>query len=76
MAARVDLTRLTAAVTNDATVNDSAETLITGLAEQLRAVAGDAAAVNALADALDAQSAKLATAVTANTPAAEPAPPA
>lgn len=68
--ARVDLDRLTAAVANDKTVNDSAATLIAGLAEQLRGVAGDAAAVNALADALDAQSAALAAAVTANTPVA------
>jgi hypothetical protein len=73
MAARVDLARLTASVEKDKTVNDSAATLLTGLAEQLRAVAGDAAAVNALADALDAQSAALADAVTANTPAEPPA---
>jgi len=66
---RVDLARLTTAVENDKTVNESAATLITGLAEQLRAVAGDAAAVNALADALDSQSAALSEAVSANTPA-------
>ena len=71
--ARVDLARLTAAVEKDKTVNDSAATLIAGLAEQLRSIAGDAAAVNALADALDAQSDALSAAVTANTPAEPPA---
>ncbi len=69
MPIKVDLAKLTAAVERDKTVNDSAATLIAGLADQLRAVAGDVVAVNALADALDAQSSALADAVTANTPA-------
>lgn len=66
----MDLTRLTAAVERDKTVNESAATLLSQLSEQIRATAGDAAAANALADALDAQQQKLADAVVANTPAA------
>lgn len=63
----LDLSRLTAAVEKDNTVNQSAITLLTGLSARVRATAGDPAAVNALADALDAQQQALADAVEANT---------
>jgi len=66
----MDLNKLTAAVARDKTVNESAATLLGQLADLIRATAGDAAAVNALADSLDAQQQALADAVVANTPAA------
>lgn len=72
----MDLSRLTAAVARDTTVNESAITLMTNLSTLLREAAGDEAAVNALADQLDAAQQTLADAVVANTPAAPPAPPA
>jgi predicted nucleic acid-binding Zn-ribbon protein len=50
-------------------VIDSAMTLIESLAEEIRANITDQAALNALADQLDANSEKLADAVAANTPA-------
>jgi hypothetical protein len=69
----IDLSRLQAAVERDNTVNQSAITLLGNLAQLLRDNAGDATAINALADSLDAQQQALADAVTANTPAAPPA---
>jgi len=66
----IDLTQLTAEVERDNTVDQSAITLINGLATQLEAAKGDPVAVQALADKLRAQSDALAAAVTANTPAA------
>ncbi len=66
------LDRLTTEVSENTTVVQSAITLITNLAEQLRQAATDPAAVNALADQLDAQSNALATAVAANTVAETP----
>lgn len=66
----MDLTRLQDAVTRDNTVNQSAITLLANLAQLVRDTAGDPAAVNALADQLDAQQQALADAVVANTPAA------
>jgi len=65
-----DLTRLTAAVERDKTVNESAVTLLTQLSQMIRDNANDPAALNALADQLDAQQQALADAVVANTPAA------
>ena len=66
----LDLSRVEAAVARDNTVNQSAITLLGQLAQLVRDTAGDAAKVNALADALDAQQQALADAVTQNTPAA------
>lgn len=66
----VDLTRLTAAVEKDKTVEQSAITLLGQLSALLRANADDPTAINALADQLDAQSSALSDAVVANTPAA------
>lgn len=67
----MDLTRLTAAVEKEKTVDESAATLLAQLSGLLKAHANDPAAINALADQLDVQSDALAAAVTANTPAAE-----
>jgi predicted nucleic acid-binding Zn-ribbon protein len=69
-----DLTRLTTEVTENSSAIDSAVTLIEGLAEQIRQLATDPAALNALADQLDASSNRLAAAVQANTPAEEEPP--
>lgn len=66
----MDLTRLEEAVKRDATVNQSAITLLGNLSDELRKVANDPAAVNALADQLDANQKALADAVVANTPGA------
>lgn len=51
------------------TVMDSAVTLIGGLADQIRALANDPAALKKLAADLDGKSKELADAVAANTPA-------
>lgn len=67
-----DLSRLTQEVSENTAVINSAITLINGLAEQIRALSTDPAALNALADQLDAQSNALASAVAENTPAEEP----
>lgn len=71
-----ELDRLKASTAAIKTVADSAVTLINGLAQQIRDNATDPAALNALADELDADQAELAAAVSANTPAppAESAP--
>lgn len=69
------LERLKREVEESKTATASAVALIGGLAAQLREIADDEDAINALADQLDAQQAEIAGAVTANTPAAEePAP--
>ncbi len=65
-----EIDRLTASVTNLTTVDDSLVALVTNLAQTIRDNATDPAALNALADKLDAESTKVADAVTANTPAA------
>lgn len=65
MSAEVD--KLRAEVEENKTVVASAIALITGLADRVRAVAGDAAATNALADELSANSDALGAAVAANT---------
>lgn len=72
--AAADLTRLTAAVERDETVNASAITLLNQLSQLIRDNANDPAALAALADRLDAQQQALADAVVANTPAAPPTP--
>ena len=64
------LDRITAEVSEISTVADSAIALLASLAQLLRDAATDPAAINALADQLDAKGNELAAAVTANTPAA------
>jgi len=67
-----DLSTLESAVQSNTDVEQSAIALINGIAAQLAAAATDPAKVKALADQLAANSASLAAAVTANTPAATP----
>lgn len=62
------LDRITQEVAETKTAIDSALTLIAGLAQQIRDLSTDPAALNALADELDAKQAEIAAAVTANTP--------
>lgn len=59
-------------VNDERTVVDSAIALLNGLSDQLKATQGDPAKVQAIIDAIDAQKADLAAAITANTPAAPP----
>jgi len=61
-------------VTALTTVEESAEALISGLSAQLKAAGTDPAAIQKVIDDLDAGKTALAAAVTANTPAAPPAP--
>ena len=65
-----ELDRLKASVEAENTVIASAEALLAGLAQQIRDLASDPAALNALADEVDAKTAELSAAVTANTPTA------
>lgn len=65
-----DLARLQTEVSENGDAIASAVTLLGGLAQALRDVATDPAAVTALADSLDAQTNALAAAVVENTPAA------
>ena len=64
----LDLTALQAEIERDASVNNSAATLLSRLASELEAAKGDPVAIQALADQLRANSDALATAVAANTP--------
>jgi hypothetical protein len=68
------MTDLQAAVAAEDTVIASAITLLNGLAAQLAAAGTDQAALTALHNDIVTQTAALANAVTANTPAAPPAP--
>jgi methyl-accepting chemotaxis protein len=68
MSAEID--RITASVTNLTTVDDSLVALVTNLAQTIRDNADNPAALNALADKLDAEKQKVSDAVTANTPSA------
>ncbi len=68
------LDKITGEVTETKSIIESAVTLINGLAQQIRDLSEDPAALNALADDLDASSKSLADAVAANTPAAPPTP--
>ena len=63
----VELDNLTREVAEMSTVVDSAVTLISGLAEQIRALQNDPVALAALANSLDTKANELATAVSANT---------
>ena len=70
------LDELTAQVAANTTVEQSAVTLIEGLAAKLAEAGTDPAKLAALQDSLKASSAALSAAILANTPAAPPAPPA
>lgn len=70
-----DLSQITAEVQQNGDVIESAKALLGSLAQQVRDLSTDPAALQALADQLDAQSNDLASAVAANTPAM-PNPPA
>lgn len=63
-------TRLTASVTNLTNVSASAVALFGALAQEIRDAQDDPAALAALADQIDTDSASLAAAITANTPVA------
>lgn len=65
------LARLQSEVADQTTVIDSAVSLLEGLSAQIRELSEDPAALNELADKLDANSARLAAAVATNTPAAD-----
>jgi chromosome segregation ATPase len=67
--AQRDIDKLKAQVEKNGSVTQSAVTLITGLAEQIRAAQDDPAELEALANSLNQQAENLAAAVTANTPA-------
>ena len=71
-----ELDALTAKVTANGTVIDSAVTLIQGIKAALDAAiaSGNPAALQALSDSLGTQDARLAAAILANTPALPPAP--
>lgn len=65
-----DLTSLQAQVEQTTTVEQSAVTLIQGIAAQLTAAQGDPAAVQAIIAQLNRSATSLAAAIAANTPAA------
>lgn len=69
-----DLSQLTTEVQQATDAQQSAITLITGLAQAVRDAATDPAALAALADQLDSSSTALADAVSANTPQQAPPP--
>lgn len=68
----LDFKALTDAITQTTTVEQSAVTLITQIAQEIAVNAGDQATVSSLADQLNQQASALAAAITANTPAAPP----
>ena len=70
-----EMKRLTDEVAETKTVMQSASTLLGKLSDLIRQNAGDPVALKALADDLDSEQAKLAAAITANTPADVPPPP-
>lgn len=70
------LDNLTTQVRNLESVDDSAITLIQGLASQIAALKDDPVALQALADEVSAKADELAAAVTANTPPSPEPPPA
>lgn len=67
------LSELKAQVDANVAIEQSAVTLITGLSAQLKEIADDPAAIQALADELSSEATALSAAIVANTPAA-PAP--
>lgn len=66
-----DLSRLTQEVSENTTVIGSAIALLRGLADQIRELSTDPAALNALADQLNQNEQDLAAEVAANTPIVE-----
>lgn len=68
VAMSVELDRLTAQVTETRDLEQSAVTLIQGIAKQLHDAAAEPAKVQALADSLHASATALSEAITANTP--------
>ena len=64
-----ELDRLTTEVEETKTAVDSVLALVTGLADQIRALKDDPVRLEALADELDAKQQAIAAAVAANTPA-------
>ncbi len=70
-----DLTALTNQVAQNTTVEQSAITLIQGLAGQIQAAGTDQTKLNQLVSTLQTSAANLAAAITANTPAAPTTPP-
>lgn len=72
--AMADLTAITQEVAENGSAVDSAVALLGSLSDQIRALSTDPAALQALADQLDADGTRLAEAVVANTPAEEPPP--
>jgi hypothetical protein len=73
-AVSTQLDALTVQVAANVSAEQSAITLIQGLAAEIAAHANDPAAITALSNQLQASAQALAAAVTANTPAAPPAP--
>lgn len=67
-----DLTQLTADVAQNTSVIESARTLIAGMAQQLATAGTDPTKLAALQTQLETETAALANAVAANTPAAAP----
>lgn len=63
-----DLTALQAQVAQNTTIEESAVTLINGLAQQIADLKNDPAALQALADSLNGSATDLSNAITANTP--------
>lgn len=72
----LDLSALSTEVEQNASAIDSAAVLLGTLSQQIRDLSTDPAALQALADQIDANTATLTTAVAANTPAAAPVDPA
>lgn len=68
-----DLTDITAAVTEETSVDQSILTLMTSMADQINSLKNDPVALAALATQIRANSAALSAAITANTPTAPPA---
>ncbi len=66
----IDLTRLQAAVAAETTIDQSVETLLTQLAQQIKDAGTDQAALSAITDQMEANAKSLSGAITANTPAA------
>lgn len=69
--AQSDIDALKAAVTASTTVQQSALTLINGMAQAIRDAGNDPVELQSLVKQLDAQSSQLAAAITANTPQAQ-----
>ena len=67
---------LVTAVDSETTLEGSVETLLTGIAAQLKAAGLDATKVNAVFDKVTANNAALTAAITANTPVDPTTPPA